>query len=204
MTEQLQGLPMSARIQFKLLFLGLANRYLWKRIRPLSLQSLITSFALYRPYCYRYTSSPYAISDHQLRSLDRTDLLVFRSRMSTSQQRAFIYFIRSFIAEFSPCTNSALIFYMAPFLLQLAFISHSFPPGTIARGVSARMPQAGPSTVHKVERKPFPGLSNSCDQRPTQTGEGSPLQSLFQYIDEPRSPCVLSFLVLVPYPAAMA
>src|SRR6218665_1369609 len=73
MTENLHWLPLSARIHFKIIFLvykaflGLAPSYLCKLImHPLS-----------------------AISDHPLRSLDRNDLLVPRSRMSTSQQCVF-------------------------------------------------------------------------------------------------------------------
>src|SRR6218665_825248 len=73
MTEQLHRLPLSARIRFKIIFLvykaflGLALSYLCKLIiRPLS-----------------------AISDRPLRSLVRNDLLVPRSRTSTSQQCAF-------------------------------------------------------------------------------------------------------------------
>ena len=70
MTEQLHWLPLSARTHFKIIFLvykaflGLAPSYLCKVImRPLS-----------------------AISDRPLRSLVRNDLLVPRSRTSTSQQ----------------------------------------------------------------------------------------------------------------------
>src|SRR6218665_3236649 len=73
MTEQLHWLPLSAWIHFKIIFLvynaflGLAPSYLCKLImRPLS-----------------------AISDRPLRSLVRNDLLVPRSRTSTSQQCAF-------------------------------------------------------------------------------------------------------------------
>src|SRR6218665_2763261 len=73
MTEQLYWLPLSARIHFKIIFLvykaflGLAPSYLCKLImRPFS-----------------------AISDRPLRSLVRNDLLVPRSRTSTSQQCAF-------------------------------------------------------------------------------------------------------------------
>src|SRR6218665_1368592 len=73
MTEQLHWLPLSARIHFKIIFLvykaflGLAPSYLCKlMMRPLS-----------------------AISDRPLRSLVRNDLLVPRSRTSTSQQCAF-------------------------------------------------------------------------------------------------------------------
>src|SRR6218665_3509245 len=73
MTYQLHWLPLSARIHFKIIFLvykaflGLAPSYLCKVImRPLS-----------------------AISDRPLRSLVRNDLLVPRSRTSTSQQCAF-------------------------------------------------------------------------------------------------------------------
>ena len=73
MTEKFHWLLLSVRVQFKIIllvykaFLGLAPSYLCKLItRPLS-----------------------AISDRPLRSLYRNDLLVPRSRMSTSQQRAF-------------------------------------------------------------------------------------------------------------------
>ena len=73
MTEKLHWLNLSARIHFKIIFLvykaflGLAPSYLCKLImRPLS-----------------------AISDRPLRSLVRNDLLVPRSRTSTSQQCAF-------------------------------------------------------------------------------------------------------------------
>src|SRR6218665_419290 len=68
MTEKLHWLPLSARIHFKIIFLvykaflGLAPSYLC----PLS-----------------------AISARPLRSLDRNDFLVPRSRTSTSQQCAF-------------------------------------------------------------------------------------------------------------------
>src|SRR6218665_230312 len=73
MTEQLHSLPLPAPIHFKIIFLvykaflGLVPSYLCKLImRPLS-----------------------AISDRPLRSLVRNDLLVLRSRTSTSQQCAF-------------------------------------------------------------------------------------------------------------------
>src|SRR6218665_2380591 len=73
MTEQLHWLPLSARIHFKIIFLvykaflSLAPSYLCKLImRPLS-----------------------AISDRPLRSLVHNDLLVPRSRTSTSRQCAF-------------------------------------------------------------------------------------------------------------------
>src|SRR6218665_2282894 len=73
MTEQLHWLPLYARIHFKIIFLvykaflGLAPSYLCKVImRPFS-----------------------AISDRTFRSLVRNDLLVPRSRTSTSQQCAF-------------------------------------------------------------------------------------------------------------------
>src|SRR6218665_1343218 len=73
MTEKLHWLPLSARIQFKIIFqdykafLGLAPSYRCKLImRPLS-----------------------TISDRPLRSLDRNDLLAPQARTSTSQQRAF-------------------------------------------------------------------------------------------------------------------
>src|SRR6218665_1307946 len=73
MMEKLHWLPLSARIHFKIIFLvykaflGLAPSYLFKLImRPLS-----------------------AISDRPLRSLVRNELLVPRSRTSTSQQCAF-------------------------------------------------------------------------------------------------------------------
>src|SRR6218665_2385341 len=73
MTEQLHWLPLSARIHFKIIFLvykaflGLPPSYLCKLImRPLS-----------------------AISDRPLSSLVRNDLLVPRSRTSTSQQCDF-------------------------------------------------------------------------------------------------------------------
>src|SRR6218665_1171896 len=73
MTEKLHWLPLSAQIHFKIIvlaykaFLGLASSYLCKLImRPFS-----------------------AISDRSRRSLDRNDLLVPRSRTSTSQQCAF-------------------------------------------------------------------------------------------------------------------
>src|SRR6218665_2310506 len=73
MTEKLHWLPLSVRIHFKTIFLvykaflGLASSYLCKLImRPLS-----------------------AFSDRPLRSLVCNDLLVHRSRTSTSQQCAF-------------------------------------------------------------------------------------------------------------------
>ena len=73
MTEHLHWLPLIARIRFKILFLtsrvllGLAPRYLCDSIRrPLS-----------------------AASGRSLRSLDRHDLLVPRSRTATAQHRAY-------------------------------------------------------------------------------------------------------------------
>ena len=73
MTENLHWLPLIARIRFKILFLtsrvllGLAPRYLCDSIRrPLS-----------------------AASGRSLRSLDRHDLLVPRSRTATAQHRAY-------------------------------------------------------------------------------------------------------------------
>jgi hypothetical protein len=73
MTEHLHWLPLFARIRFKVLFLtskaflGQAPRYLCDLVcRPLS-----------------------AASDRPLRSLDRHDLLVPRTRTTTAQLRAF-------------------------------------------------------------------------------------------------------------------
>jgi len=73
MSEQLHWLPLTARIQFKILFLtsrafqGKAPRYLCDLIcRPLS-----------------------AASGRPLRSLDRHDLLVPRTRTSMAQHRAY-------------------------------------------------------------------------------------------------------------------
>src|SRR6218665_3167259 len=87
-TEQLHWLPFSARIHFKIIFLvykaflGLAPSHLCKLImRPLS-----------------------AISERPLRSLVRNDVLVPRSRTSTSQQCAFASVVSSLV-ELSPCKN---------------------------------------------------------------------------------------------------
>ena len=73
MSEQLHWLPLSARINYKILFLtyrvilGEAPRYLCDLIhRPIS-----------------------ASSSRPLRSLERNDLLVPRSRISTAQHRAY-------------------------------------------------------------------------------------------------------------------
>jgi hypothetical protein len=73
MTEHLHWLPLTARIQYKILFLtykmflGLAPRYLCDLIR--------------KPFS--------ATAGRPLRSLDRHDLLVPRSRTATAQHRAF-------------------------------------------------------------------------------------------------------------------
>src|SRR6218665_964572 len=102
MTEKLHWLPLSARIQFKIIFLvskaflNLAFSYLCNLImRPLS-----------------------AISDRPLCSLDRNDLLVPRSRTSTSQQCAFTS--AGPVVELSPCKNPC------PNSLWLAFL-YSLP-----------------------------------------------------------------------------
>src|SRR6218665_3226666 len=94
MTEQLHWLPLFARIHFKIIFLvykaflDLAPSYLCKLImRPLS-----------------------AISDRPLRCLVHNDLLVPRSRTSTSQQCGFditssIASLAADLVELSPCKN---------------------------------------------------------------------------------------------------
>src|SRR6218665_2932262 len=87
MKEKLHWLPLSARIQFKIIFLvykaflGWAPSYLCKLImRPLS-----------------------AISDRPLCSLDHNYYVVPRSRISTSQQ--CLCFRWPSVVELSPCKN---------------------------------------------------------------------------------------------------
>src|SRR6218665_1547176 len=89
MTEKLHWLPLSARIQFKIIFqdykvcLGLAPSYRCKLImRPLS-----------------------TISDRPLRSLDRNDLLAPQARTRVHLAAACFCISWTSVMELSPCKN---------------------------------------------------------------------------------------------------
>src|SRR6218665_1406533 len=80
--------------------------------------------------CKLIMGSRSAISDGPLRSLVRNDLLVPRSRMSTSQQCAFA----SALVELSPCKNPCSNSFYSSFSSTLRLIKSFLFPGDYRTG----------------------------------------------------------------------
>src|SRR5688572_1964326 len=117
MTEQLHWLPLTARIQFKILFLT-CKAFLGQT--PLCLCGLIR-----RPIS--------ATSGRPLRSLDHHDLLVPRSRTATAQHRAYASVVPLFWNEI-PTITRALMLYGGVLLFLLVLLRLFFFRGAFRTG----------------------------------------------------------------------